>query len=49
MKTVGEVLIEPYEVDDFITTLFNNNYIVELSRVKPKSSEEKIQVVIKEK
>lgn len=49
MKTVGEVLIEPYEIDDFITTLFNNNYVVELSRIKPKQNETKIQVVIKEK
>lgn len=49
MKIVGEVLIESYEVGDFIEVLFNNNYIVELSRVKLKSSEEKIQVVIKEK
>ena len=49
MKTVGEVLIEPYEVDDFITTLFDNNYVVELSKIKSEQNRTKIQVVIKEK
>lgn len=49
MKTVGEVLIEPYEVDDFITYLFNNNYVVELSKIKTQQNEIKIKVVIKEK
>ena len=49
MKTVGEVLIETYEVDDFITTLFDNNYVVELSKIKSEKNEIKIQVVIKEK
>lgn len=49
MKTVGEVLIEPYEVDDFITTLFNNNYVIELARIKTKQNETKIKIVIKEK
>ena len=49
MKIVGEVLIGPYEVDDFITTLFDNNYVVELSKIKSQQNETKIQVVIKEK
>ena len=48
MKTVGEILIEPYEIKDFINTLFNNNYVVELSRVNIEK-EIKIQVIIKEK
>ena len=49
MKTVGEVLIEPYEVDDFITTLFNNDYVIELARIKTKQDEAKIKIIIKEK
>lgn len=48
MKTVGETLIEPYEIEDFINILFNNNYVVELSRVNIEK-EIKIQVIIKEK
>ena len=49
MKTVGELLIEPYDIDDFITTLFNNNYVVELSKIKVGEDKAKIQVIIKEK
>ena len=49
MKTVGELLIEPYDIDDFITTLFNNNYVVELSKIKVGEDKTKIQVIIKEK
>lgn len=48
MKTVGEILIETYEIEDFINILFNNNYVVELSRVNIEK-EIKIQVIIKEK
>lgn len=49
MKTVGEVLIEPYEVGDFITTLFNNDYVIELARIKTKQDGAKIKIIIKEK
>lgn len=49
MKTVGELLINPYDVDDIIAALFNNNYVVELSKIKVGEDKAKIQVIIKEK
>ena len=47
MKTVGEVLIEPYEVDDFITILFKNNYVVELSKINTQQNEKKFRLSLK--
>lgn len=48
-RIVGEVIIEPYQIEDFTNILMGNGYRVELSHIKRDSKGVLIKVIIKQR